>query len=234
MPFLEELGYIPTEKYAGGTEIFAHCPERSPGTSTSTRTPPSPTLVHQHRVGRGRRSVGDPHQPGRRDEGQVRLPGGRHPAPSEAPGIPGIDDYKGHSFHTSRWDYAYTGGDTNGRLDQSAGQAGRHHRHGRHRHPVRPAPGPVPPTSCYVFQRTPSTVDERNNKPTDPTWAASLEPGWQKKRMRELHVDRVGHPPGRGSRQRPVDRRVGPAVEHAGQHGPGRRPGRGACRWPTT
>ena len=27
------------------------------------------------------------------------------------PGIPGIDTFKGHTFHTSRWDYAYTGGD---------------------------------------------------------------------------------------------------------------------------
>ena len=25
MPLLEELGYIPTEKYAKGAEIFAHC-----------------------------------------------------------------------------------------------------------------------------------------------------------------------------------------------------------------
>ena len=32
------------------------------------------------------------------------------------PGIPGIDDFKGHTFHTSRWDYDYTGGDTNGGL----------------------------------------------------------------------------------------------------------------------
>ena len=32
------------------------------------------------------------------------------------PGIPGIDTFKGHTFHTSRWDYGYTGGDTNGNL----------------------------------------------------------------------------------------------------------------------
>ncbi len=32
------------------------------------------------------------------------------------PGIPGIDSFKGHTFHTSRWDYGYTGGDTNGNL----------------------------------------------------------------------------------------------------------------------
>jgi cation diffusion facilitator CzcD-associated flavoprotein CzcO len=35
----------------------------------------------------------------------------------------------------------------------------------------------------YVFQRTPSSIDVRNNRPTDPEWAASLEPGWQQRRM---------------------------------------------------
>lgn len=32
------------------------------------------------------------------------------------PGIPGVETFGGHSFHTSRWDYAYTGGDTTGNL----------------------------------------------------------------------------------------------------------------------
>jgi cyclohexanone monooxygenase len=32
------------------------------------------------------------------------------------PGIVGIDRFKGHSFHTSRWDFGYTGGDVNGDL----------------------------------------------------------------------------------------------------------------------
>jgi hypothetical protein len=35
----------------------------------------------------------------------------------------------------------------------------------------------------YVFQRTPATVDVRDNRPTDPEWAASLTPGWQQRRM---------------------------------------------------
>lgn len=35
----------------------------------------------------------------------------------------------------------------------------------------------------YVFQRTPSSVDPRRNKPTDGEWFKSLEPGWQRKRM---------------------------------------------------
>ncbi|EUA85733.1 putative phenylacetone monooxygenase [Mycobacterium ulcerans str. Harvey] len=39
----------------------------------------------------------------------------------------------------------------------------------------------------YVFQRTPSSVGERNNTPTDPEWAKSLQPGWQKQRQRNFH-----------------------------------------------
>ena len=32
------------------------------------------------------------------------------------PGIPGINEFKGYTFHTSRWDYGYTGGDASGNL----------------------------------------------------------------------------------------------------------------------
>lgn len=39
----------------------------------------------------------------------------------------------------------------------------------------------------YVLQRTPSTVDQRYNLPTDPEWVRSLEPGWQKARMTNFH-----------------------------------------------
>ena len=59
------------------------------------------------------------------------------------PGIPGIESFKGHSFHTSRWDYAYTGGDCRGRSDRPRRQARRHHRHRRDRDPVRPASRPL-------------------------------------------------------------------------------------------
>ena len=40
----------------------------------------------------------------------------------------------------------------------------------------------------YVFQRTPSSIDVRNNRPTDPDWAASLEPGWQQRRMDNFNI----------------------------------------------
>jgi cyclohexanone monooxygenase len=39
-----------------------------------------------------------------------------------------------------------------------------------------------------VFQRTPSSIDVRNNRPTDPAWAQSLEPGWQRRRMDNFNI----------------------------------------------
>ncbi len=40
----------------------------------------------------------------------------------------------------------------------------------------------------YVFQRTPSSIDVRNNRETDMAWAATLEPGWQKRRMENFNI----------------------------------------------
>jgi cyclohexanone monooxygenase len=98
------------------------------------------------------------------------------------PGIPGVESFRGHSFHTSRWDYEYTGGDSNGGLDRlndkvvgvigtgaTAVQCVPHLAAGA--------------KQLHVFQRTPSSIDVRANRPTDPEWAASLAPGWQQHRM---------------------------------------------------
>ena len=46
----------------------------------------------------------------------------------------------------------------------------------------------------YVFQRTPSSVDVRNNAETDPEWAASLKPGWQKERQKKFGEAFLGGP----------------------------------------
>ena len=97
------------------------------------------------------------------------------------PGIPGIETFRGHSFHTSRWDYEYTGGDPSGNLHKLADKR------------VGIIGTGATAVQCvvhlgasaeqlYVFQRTPSSVDERGNAPTDPKWVKTLEPGWQQER----------------------------------------------------
>jgi cyclohexanone monooxygenase len=99
------------------------------------------------------------------------------------PAVPGIETFEGHSFHTSRWDYDYTGGgpdseDLPGLRNKVVGVVGTG------------ATGLqcVPPLGrsaqqLYVFQRTPPTVSVRDNQPFDEEWLAHLEPGWQMRRI---------------------------------------------------
>ena len=98
------------------------------------------------------------------------------------PGIAGITSFEGHMFHTSRWDYDYTGGDTYGGLiglsDKRVAIIG------TGATAVQCVPHLADSAKeLFVFQRTPSSVDVRDNAPTDTDWFESLEPGWQKRYM---------------------------------------------------
>ena len=109
------------------------------------------------------------------------------------PGIPGIDSYKGHTFHTSRWDYRYTGGDTNGNLHKLGDQ--RIAVIGTGATAIQCVPHVAKHAQqLYVFQRTPSSVDIRGNSPTDPEWSKTLGPGWQKNRMDNFNTLVSGGP----------------------------------------
>ena len=100
---------------------------------------------------------------------------------AKLPGVPGIETFKGHTFHTSRWDYAYTGGDAEGNLHKLADKRVALVGTGATAIQVVPHLG-ADAAELIVFQRTPSTVDVRANRPTDTAWASSLGPGWQRKR----------------------------------------------------
>ncbi len=108
------------------------------------------------------------------------------------PGIPGIEDFAGHTFHTSRWDYGYTGGDANGDLTGLADK--RVAVIGTGATAIQAAPHVARDAEhLYLFQRTPSSVDVRHNRPTDPEWAASLEPGWHTRRRENFQAVVTGH-----------------------------------------
>lgn len=103
------------------------------------------------------------------------------------PGILGINSFKGHTFHTSRWDYAYTGGNASGNLtklkDKKIALIG------TGATSVQCTPHLAQTAQClHVFQRTPSSIDLRGNKPTDEQWAKTLQSGWQQKRMTNFNV----------------------------------------------
>jgi cyclohexanone monooxygenase len=181
MPLLEELGYIPTEKYAKAEEIRAHA--RRIGQHFDLY----PNAVFQTRVTRVEWAADRSRWIVSTNRGDalaarfVILGGGplNHP---KLPGIPGIERFKGHTFHTSRWDYGYTGGDMSGGLtglsDKRLAIIGT----GATAMQAVPHLGEWA-RKLYVVQRTPAIVDWRGNRPTDPAWAAALEPGWQRRRM---------------------------------------------------
>jgi cyclohexanone monooxygenase len=108
------------------------------------------------------------------------------------PGIPGIETFGGHSFHTSRWDYEYTGGDPAGGMmtelaDKRVGIIGTGATSVQCIPHLARACGEL-----FVFQRTPSSIDVRNNHPVDPEWFATLEPGWQKKWLENFTILQTG------------------------------------------
>src|SRR4029450_6089442 len=109
------------------------------------------------------------------------------------PGIPGIESFKGHSFHTSRWDYDYTGGDPSGApmvklADKRVAIIG------TGATSVQCVPHLAPACrELFVFQRTPSSVDVRDNRPTDPEWFAEIAtPGWQQRWLENFTANQTG------------------------------------------
>ena len=181
LPLLEETGYMPVSKYARAPEILEH--SRRIGRHFNLY----PAALFQTVItgmawdddaARWRVSTN------RGDALAARfvvLAGGPLNLP-KLPGIPGLDTFAGHSFHTSRWDYAYTGGSSMGGLtglaDKRVGIIGT----GATAVQCVPHLGEGA-KELFVFQRTPSSVDVRNDRPTDPDWARSLQPGWQRERM---------------------------------------------------
>jgi len=101
---------------------------------------------------------------------------------AKLPGIPGIETFSGRAFHTSRWDYSYTGGSSQGLMDKLADK--RVGIIGTGATAVQVVPKLAESAKeLFVFQRTPAAVGIRGNKPTDLEWFGSLEPGWQTERI---------------------------------------------------
>jgi cation diffusion facilitator CzcD-associated flavoprotein CzcO len=180
LPLLEETGHMPSKKYVYAPEIYGQA-KRIANTfglydnavfSTAVRSlewddDASRWIIHTDRGDAIRAKfvamgTGPLHRP-------------------KLPGIPGIETFGGHCFHTSRWDYAYTGGSYEGapleRLsDKRVGIIGT----GATAVQCIPTLG-RDSKELFVFQRTPSSIDVRNNHDIDPEWFATLEPGWQQR-----------------------------------------------------
>jgi cyclohexanone monooxygenase len=192
MPLLEETGHVPSEKYAHAPEILAQCQRigrhyglyenalfHTEVTDLAWDAARSRWIVRTNRgdaftaqfIGMG--------------TGPLHVP--------KLPGIPGIESFKGHAFHTSRWDYDYTGGDPSGALMTKLADK-RVAIIGTGATAVQCIPHLA--RACkvlYVCQRTPSSVDVRANAPIDPEWFRSIAtPGWQQRWLENFTENQAG------------------------------------------
>lgn len=186
LPLLEEMNYIPKHKYSFAPEIFEY------SKSIAHKFDLYENALFQTGVTELRwdetisRWIICTDRNDRFQAKFVAMANGTLSRP-KLPGIPGINDFKGYTFHTSRWDYGYTGGDASGNLSGLAGKRVGIIGTGATAIQCVPHLG-ASAEQLYVFQRTPSSVDVRNNRETDPEWAKSLEPGWQQRRMDNFNI----------------------------------------------
>ena len=192
MPLLEETGHMPTEKYAHAPEILAQCQRigRQFGLYDNALFHTEVDAIEwedDHARWRITTNRGDSFtaQYVGMGTGPLHVP--------KLPGIPGIETFKGHSFHTSRWDYDYTGGDPLGAPLDRLGDK-RVAIIGTGATAVQCVPHLA--RACaklYVMQRTPSSVDVRANAPIDPEWFASIATeGWQQRWLENFTANQAG------------------------------------------
>ncbi len=178
LPLLEETGHMPSEKYTHGPEILEHCQRIARHYGLYDNALLSTEVTGAEWDQEARCWTVTTNRGDRFTTKYLAMGTGPLHRP-KLPGIPGIETYAGHSFHTSRWDYEYTGGSADGELmaglaDKRVGIIGT----------GATAVQCVPHLArsageLFVFQRTPSSIDIRNNHPMDPEWFSTLQPGWQ-------------------------------------------------------
>ena len=181
LPLLEELGYMPKRKFADAPEILEHSRKiarhfnlyenaclQTEVTQMSWDDSSSMWSIHTNRGDRIQAHF-------------VAMANGPLHRP-KLPGIQGIDDFKGHTFHTSRWDYEYTGGDAHGNLDRLGNKTVGIIGTGATAVQCVPHLG-AGAKELFVFQRTPSSVDIRNDHETDEAWFSEQSQGWHQDRM---------------------------------------------------
>jgi len=186
LPLLEELAYVPTEKYARAPEILAHAQAIGRKYDLCRGACFQTEVTEMRWDEEAARWILATDRGDRMRARFVCMPTGPLNRP-KLPGIPGIESFRGHAFHTSRWDYAYTGGDSNGKLTGLRGKRVGVIGTGATAVQCVPHLGEAA-GQLYVFQRTPSSIDVRANRPTDPEWARTLSRGWHQQRMDNFNI----------------------------------------------
>ena len=186
LPLLEETGYMPVERYTRAPEILEHSRRIARQYGLYDRACLQTEVTSMHWDEAARQWVIETNRGDRMTADFVVMSNGPLNRP-KLPGIPGVETYKGHSFHTSRWDYDYTGGTAAGGLDKLKGK--RVGIIGTGATAVQCVPHLAEGADeLIVFQRTPSSIDVRDNHETDEDWAKELKPGWHKHRMENFNT----------------------------------------------
>ena len=190
IPMLEEFGYVPTRRYAFGDEIRGHL---------------EAIADRYHLVDDALFHTGVTRAQWDENAARWRIATDRGDEITcrwyvlavgilnlmKLPVIPGMEDFAGHSFHTARWDYGYTGGGPNERLTGLADKVVALIGTGASGIQCVPPLAESAKHLC-VFQRTPSAVGVRGNRPTEPSFAQTLQPGWQRDRMDNFQAIMLG------------------------------------------
>jgi len=181
LPLLEEVGFMPSRKYATAPEILQHSRNIANHFRLYENACLSTEVTDLTWDDSDRRWIISTNRGDQMRARFVVMANGPLHRP-KLPGIPGVERYQGHSFHTSRWDYEYTGGDSTGGLDNLSDKVVGIIGTGATAVQCVPHLGRGA-KELFVFQRTPSSIDVRADRLTDPDWAADLQPGWQRRRM---------------------------------------------------
>ena len=186
LPLLEETGFMPERKYSQGDEIRDYSKRIAAHYSLYDGALLQTEVTDLSWDEDDRRWIVSTNRgDGLRARFVVMANGPLHRP--KLPGIPGIESFKGHTFHTSRWDYEYTGGNSRGGLDKLGDKVVGIIGTGATAVQAVPHLG-AGAKELFVFQRTPSSIDVRGDRPTDPQWAAALEPGWHQHRMENFNT----------------------------------------------
>lgn len=182
LPLLEETEFMPSRRFAPGPEIMGYIrliAEKNHFAHKALFHTLITSLVWDEKIQRWHVKTDRGDDIRARfvimGQGVLNMP--------KLPGISGIARFKGKMFHTSRWEYDYTGGSCeNPVLDKLKDK--RVAIVGTGATAIQAVPFLAKYAKhLYVVQRTPSCVDERPNPPTDPEWLKSLMPGWQRERI---------------------------------------------------
>ena len=184
LPFLEETGYIPKDRFSYGPEIREHVSrivqkwdlaQKAHLKTEITSVTWDESILRWH--------VYTNHSDHFISQFIVLATGTFHEP--KLPGIPGIENFKRDHFHNGRWNYQISGGDASGNMtklsDKTVGIIGT----GASAIQLVPKLAKDVKKLC-VFQRTPSSISIRDNHPIDPAIRTSLKPGWQKQRMKNF------------------------------------------------